>query len=234
MRYEDFGPTLAAEKLAERHGIVVSAGTVRTIMIGRGLWKAGKEGQRHRAQRERRARRGQMVQVDGSCHDWFEGRRAKAVLLGYIDDASSAFVHGLFVEGETTEALMGATWEYARRHGLPQSIYVDRDSIYVVNRQATVEEQLRDAQPQTQFDRAMEELGIQMILARSPQAKGRVERLFKTLQDRLVKELRLRGISTLEEANRYLDEEYRAAHNERFAVEPLEATDAHRPAPSEA
>jgi hypothetical protein len=232
--YEDFGPTLAAEKLKERHGMQVSVGTVRAIMVEKGLWKPGREGKRHRAQRERRARRGQMVQVDGSSHDWFEGRRGKAVLLAYIDDASSAFVHGVFVEGDTTEELMRATWEYARRHGLPESMYVDRDSIYVVNRQATVEEQLRDAQPQTQFDRAMEELGIQVILARSPQAKGRVERLFKTLQDRLVKEMRLRGISTLEEANRYLDEEYCAAHNERFAVEPLESPDAHRTAPSEA
>jgi hypothetical protein len=232
-RYEDFGPTMAAEKLAERHGLRASVGTVRKIMMEDGLWKAGTEGKRHRARRERRARRGEMIQVDGSHHDWFEGRRGKAVLLGFIDDATSEFVYGVFVEGETTEELMRATWEYGRRHGLPGSLYVDCDSIYVVNRQATIAEQLRDMQPQTQFDRAMEELDIEVILARSPQAKGRVERLFKTLQDRLVKEMRLRGISTLEEANRYLDEEYLAVHNDKFAVEALEAHDAHRAAPLE-
>ena len=232
--YADFGPTLAAEKLAERHGIVVSGGSVRMIMIEQGLWKAGRAGKRHRAWRERRARRGQMLQVDGSYHDWFEGRHGKVVLLAYIDDASSRLEYAVFVEGATTEALMRATWESARRHGLPESLYVDHDSIYAVNRQATVAEQLRDVQPQTQFDRAMEELGIHMILAGSPQAKWRVERLFKTLQFRLVKELLLRDICTPAEANRYLDEEYCAAHNERFAVVALEAADAHRVAPSEA
>ena len=233
-QYGDFGPTLAAEKLAERHGLAVSVGTVRKIMVAAGIWQAGKQGKRHRARRERRARCGEMVQVDGSYHDWFEGRRAKAVLLAFIDDATSRLAYALFVEGETTEAVMTAMWEYIERNGLPLSIYVDRDSIYVVNRQATVEEQLRDKQPQTHFDRAMEELSVQVILARSPQAKGRVERLFKTLQDRLVKELRLRGISTLAEANRYLWEEYLPAHNKRFAVEPRETQDAHRAAPSAA
>jgi len=231
-QYEDYGPTLAQEKLAERHGIAVGVSTVRSVMIEHKLWQPGRRGRRHRAWRERRRCVGQMIQVDGSYHDWFEGRRGKAVLLAFIDDASSRVMYAVFVEAETTVALMQSAWAYVVRYGLPDSLYVDRDSIYAVNRQAAVEEQLRDAQPQTQFDRAMEELGVTMILARSPQAKGRVERLFKTLQDRLVKELRLRGLSTLTIANQYLEQDYLAAHNARFAVEPAQEQDTHRRVPA--
>lgn len=232
-KYGDFGPTLAQEYLAAGHGLRLSVSVVRQVMMGSGQWRGRRRGERHRAKRERRAAVGMMIQVDGSVHDWFEGRRGKAVLLAFIDDASSRLLHAEFVEGETTRAMMVAMWRYIEKHGVPGSVYVDRDSIYVVNRQATIEEELRDVQPQTQFDRAMEEVGVTVILARSPQAKGRVERLFQTLQDRLVKALRLRGINTITAANEYLRDEYCAEHNARFSVTPATAEDAHHAVPAE-
>jgi transposase len=226
--YRDFGPAFANEKLQERHGLQLSAYALRKGMIKVGLWRARRHKPFHRAWRPRKACLGEMVQVDGSDHDWFEGRGPRCVLMAFVDDATSRVVLGRFGESEDTLTLMRLTWEYLRRYGRPQSFYVDKDSIYKINRQASLDEEVRDEQPMTQFSRAMSELGITVICANSPQAKGRVERLFKTLQDRLVKDMRLAGISSIEAANRFVSQGYWDQHNARFQEEPANHTDAHR------
>lgn len=228
-KYEDFGPTFANEKLNKLHGIEISTTALRSGMIQDGIWKAKKPMPKHRAWRERRACVGMLVQLDGSDHDWFEGRGPRCVLIIYIDDATSRVLHGEFVHVEDTLTLLRTTKIYLLGHGRPIAFYVDKDSIYKVNLQATVEEELRDLDPITQFTRAMGELNIEVIPANSPQAKGRVERGFGTHQDRLVKELRLAGISTMEAANKFLREIYIPDHNARCAVDPANRTDAHRP-----
>jgi hypothetical protein len=227
--YDDFGPTLANEKLIERHGLRLSTSTLRTGMIAEGLWTARRSGERHRAWRERRPCVGMMVQLDGSDHDWFEGRGPRCVLLIFIDDATSRILHGVFIPVENTHHLMTAVRDYLTRLGRPVALYVDKGSIYRVNRRSSIEEELSGSESVTQFTRAMTELDIEMIFAHSPQAKGRVERGFHTHQDRLVKELRLAGISTMPEANRFLNEVHIPRHNARFAVEPKDPVDAHRP-----
>ena len=226
--YPDFGPTFANEKIRDVHNMTLSTPVLRGGMMRAGLWKPRRQKDRHRAWRERRACVGELVQLDGSEHDWFEGRGPRCALLIFIDDATSRILHGEFVPVEDTLSLLGAVKTYLERYGRPAAFYVDRDSIYKVNRQATVEEELRDAQPVTQFSRAMGELDIQMIFALSPQAKGRVERGFRTHQDRLVKELRLAEISTMKGANVFLQEDYIPSHNARYAVEPASSLDAHR------
>lgn len=225
--WDGFGPTFASEKLEGYHRIDLSKETVRQLMLQTGAWEKGRRGWKHRQWRERRACVGMLVQVDGSDHDWFEDRGPRCALLIYIDDATSRILHAEFVEVEDTLTLMRSTWTYLERHGRPTAFYVDKDSIYKVNRPAKYESlQLDEAV--TQFTRAMGELGIEVICADSPQAKGRVERGFDTHQDRLVKELRLRAISNRTDANRYLTE-YVAQHNARFAVDAASPVDAHRP-----
>ena len=228
-KYHDFGPTLANEKLWKLHGIRISTYALRRAMTRAGIWKPRKQKGTHRSWRERRHCVGMLTQLDGSFHAWFEGRGPKCVLLIYIDDATSRILYGEFINVEDTLTLMRTTKAYLLRYGRPIAIYVDKDSIYNVNQSASIEEQLRDSDPITQFTRAMGELGITIILANSPQAKGRVERGFGTHQDRLVKELRLAGISTIEAANKFLREVYIPDHNDRCAVEPANRTDAHRP-----
>ena len=227
--YPDFGPTFANEKLRARHYLVLSTETLRQGMLRAGLWMPRCQRTRHRAWRPRRACVGELVQLDGSDHAWFEGRGPRCVLLIYIDDATSRILDGEFVKVEDTWTLLRTTKRYLERQGRPVAFYVDKDSIYRVNRQASIEEQLQDTAPLTQFTRAMTELGIEVIPAHSPQAKGRVERSFDTHQDRLVKELRLAKISDRESANRFLRQRYLPSHNARFAVEPANPTDAHRP-----
>jgi hypothetical protein len=227
--YVDFGPTFANEKLLNIHGLRVSIFALRKEMIRAGLYKPHRFAPKHRAWRERRASRGELVQLDGSDHDWFEGRGPRCVLLIFIDDATSQIPFGRFIPVEDTLNLMAAARDYLRLWGRPVAFYVDKDSIYKVNRQVTIEEELRDDPPITQFTRAMEELDIQVLCANSPQAKGRVERGFRTHQDRLVKELRLAGISTIEKANDFLRDVYIPDHNRRCAVEPRCPVDAHRP-----
>ena len=227
--WEGFGPVFAREKLDEFHGIKLGKTTVRALMIAANLWEVRRRGTRHRAWRERRICVGMLTQLDGSDHEWFEGRAPRCVLLIYIDDATSRILYGEFVNVEDTLTLMRSTKTYLEQRGRPSAFYVDKDSIYKINRQASIDEQLRDEQPMTQFTRAMSELGIGVIAADSPQAKGRVERGFDTHQDRLVKELRLRGISTMEAANRYLWDNYIPEHNARYAVEPASSRDLHRP-----
>lgn len=228
-RYNDFGPTFACEKLEEWHGVELSISTVRRLMIGAELWRSRKPKARHRRWRPRREQVGMLILVDGSEHDWFEGRGKRCVLIIFIDDATSRILYAEFVSSEDTEHLLRATRRYIEQYGRPIALYVDRDSIYKINRQATIEEALRDVYPLTQYTRAMDELGIRVICALSPQAKGRVERSFGTHQDRLVKELRLAGISSIEAANRFLNEVYIPRHNERFAQVPADERDAHRP-----
>lgn len=227
--YADFGPTFACEKLDERHDITIGVSTLRRAMVRDGVWRAHRQKIRHHAWRARKACVGELVQVDGSIHDWFEGRGGKCWLIVFIDDATSKILWAEFANAEDTLTLMRLSREYLKRLGRPLAYYVDKDSIYKTTRNASVDEQLRDEQPMTQFTRAMSELDIRVICAHSPQAKGRVERGFKTHQDRLVKELRLADINDIVAANRFLREVYIPAHNARFARPPANKTNAHRP-----
>ena len=226
-QYGDFGPTLAAEKLAERHGIAVSAETLRGWLLAKGVTHFRRRKRPHRAWRMRKAHIGELVQLDGSHHDWLEGRGPACVLLAYIDDASSR-VFARFYDHEGTIPAMDSFQRYGRRYGIPLALYADKHTTYQSPAEPTVAEQLTGTKPQSQFGRALSELGVELIAAHSPQAKGRVERLFKTFQDRLIKELRLAGATTLEDANRFL-EEYLPRYNRRFAVPPAQAADLHQP-----
>jgi len=229
-RYGDFGPTLAAEKLAERHGITLSAETVRGWLLAKGVTHFQRRKRPHRAWRERKAHVGELVQLDGSHHDWLEGRGPRCVLMAYIDDASSR-VYARFYAYEGTIPAMDSFQRYIQRYGIPLAIYADKHSTYHSPAEPTVAEQLAGVEPRSQFGRALGELGVELIPAHSPQAKGRVERLFKTFQDRLIKELRLAGGSTLDEANRFL-EDYLPIYNQRFSVQPVQPADLHRPRPA--
>jgi hypothetical protein len=229
-RYGDFGPTLAAEKLAERHGITLSDETLRLWLRAQGIDHFTRRKRPHRAWRERRGHRGELVQVDGSHHDWFEGRGPRGVLMAYIDDASSR-VYARFYEYEGTLPAMDSFQRYVTRYGVPLAVYADKHTTYQSPAPPTVDDQLAGVKPTSQFGRALGELGVELIPAHSPQAKGRVERLFGTFQDRLIKELRLAGVATLDEANRFL-EGYLPIYNRRFVVQPAQAADLHRPSPA--
>ncbi len=230
-RYGDFGPTLATEHLA-KEGMVVDHETLRRWLKESGEWRPRRRRQKHRQWRERKASFGEMVQMDGSEHDWFEGRRGRAVVMVAVDDATNR-VMARFFEGETTHACYDLMEGWIRRHGVPQSLYVDRDSIYRCERERSVAEEVAGEEARTQFGRAMKELGVELILANSPQAKGRVERTNGTLQDRLVKGLRLAGIKDLEGANEYLEAVYLPDHNRRFMVKAMSEADVHRGMPRE-
>ncbi|MGH9261986.1 MAG: ISNCY family transposase, partial [Acidimicrobiales bacterium] len=230
-QYGDFGPTLAVEYLAREGRVVVAVETLRQWLLAAGLWQPRRRRRLHRSRRLRKPHLGELVQMDGSHHDWFEGRRAWAVLMVMIDDATGR-VYARFFEAETTAAALETFREYTRHYGLPRALYVDRDSIYRTDREPTAAEALAGQEPRTQFGRAMAELGVDVLLARSPQAKGRVERCNGTLQDRLVKALRQRGISDLAGANAFLAEEFLAEFNARFTVKPVEAADLHRRVPA--
>lgn len=224
-RYSDFGPTLAHEKLTEEHGIQLSRESVRKIMIREEIWrpKKARKAVIHQM-RERRACFGELVQIDGSPHAWFEGRGPKCTLLIYVDDATGQLGELLFVPRETYFGYSEATRHYLERYGKPIAFYSDKHGIFRVNQP----QPLGLGKGVTQFGRAMQELDIQIICANTPQAKGRVERAGQTLQDRLVKELRLRGISDMETGNAYLPE-FRDDYNGRFAVVPRSNHNAHRP-----
>jgi transposase len=219
--YRDFGPTLAAEYLAERHGYRHSVETLRQWMIGAGMWqpKRARHAPVHRL-RERRAQVGELVQIDGSPHAWLEGRGPRCCLLAFIDDATGRLQYARFVPVESTRAYLDALHAYVLRYGRPVAFYSDRHSIFTKH-------DPEDPTP-TQFERAVRALEIEPILARTPQAKGRVERAFQTLQDRLVKALRLAGVASLEAANAALPA-FTARYNARFARPAREPDDAHRP-----
>ena len=223
--YEDFGPTLTHEKLTEVHHLRLSRERVRQLMIEEGIWKpkrAKKAGARQ--MRERRACLGELVQIDGSDYDWFEGRGPRCTLLVFIDDATGQLLELWFVPHESFFGYAEAGRHYFAHYGKPVAFYSDKHGIFRINQEQT----LGKGSGLTQFGRAMAELDIQIICANSPQAKGRVERANQTLQDRLVKELRLHQISDMQSANAYLPE-FRADFNRRFAVAPRSAHDAHRP-----
>lgn len=228
--YHDFGPTFAMEKLKDHHSVVFSVDTLRKEMVTAGLWKARKRKVKEiHPYRERRACLGELVQLDGSPHDWFEGHSASCTLLAFIDDATNRIMDGMFVDYEGTFTLFGAVEHYLSIHGKPLAFYVDKHSTFKINRQATIEEDLKDKQAQSQFARAMENMGIEVICANSPQAKGRVENLFGTLQDRLIKEMRLAGINGKEEGTKFFRQVYLPGHNARFAVLPREKANLHKP-----
>jgi hypothetical protein len=227
-QYLGFGPTLLSEKL-ELHGIWWSHDTTRRVLKEAGLMEVTRRGRRSRKRRMRKARFGEMVQMDGSHHDWFEGRGPRCVLMTVIDDATGKR-RGQFFAGETVEAAMATLSGWCERFGVPESLYVDRHGIYRADREATLDELERGRRPVTQFGRAMKELDVRLILARSPQAKGRVERSNGVMQDRLVKELRLEKISTIEQANAWLKRSgFWEQMDEKFAVEAREDVDGHRP-----
>jgi len=223
-RYHDFGPTLAREKLSELHDLSLGTEAVRQLMIADGLWRPrrARKAVIHQL-RERRASYGELVQLDGSPHDWFEGRAERCTLLNFVDDATSRLMHLRFVECESTFNYFAAVRAYVLEHGKPRAFYSDKLGVFRVNMPNPV-----SGTGRTQFGRAMAELSIELLCAHSPQAKGRVERANQTLQDRLVKELRLRSICSAAEANAYLPEFIRD-YNRRFAVAPRSAQDAHRP-----
>ena len=224
-RYRDFGPTLAHEKLTEIHALRLCRESVRGIMITEGLWKPkrAKQPETHQM-RERRACFGELVQIDGSDHAWFEGRGPRCTLLVYIDDATGRLGELWFVPEETFFGYCEASRHYFERYGKPVAFYSDKHGIFRVNQPRP----LGLSSGLTQFGRAMQELDVQILCANTPQAKGRVERANQTLQDRLVKELRLLGISDIDSANAYLPE-FRTDYNRRFAVQPRSTHDAHRP-----
>ncbi|MBL6983962.1 MAG: ISNCY family transposase [Anaerolineales bacterium] len=224
-RYDDFGPTLAHEKLTEIHGLKISRESVRGLMITEGLWKPKKLKRPPVHQmRERRACFGELVQIDGSPHAWFEDRGPRCTLLVFIDDATGQLGELRFVELETFFGYCEAVRHYVGRHGKPVAFYSDKHGIFKVNQQRP----LGLSSGLTQFGRAMQELDIEILCANTPQAKGRVERANQTLQDRLVKELRLHGISDMQSGNAYLPK-FLDDFNKRFAVVPRSNHDAHRP-----
>jgi transposase len=224
-KYADFGPSLAHEKLVELHGLKLSDESVRRLMIAEGIWKPkrAKRPPVHQL-RERRACFGELMQIDGSDHAWFEERGPKCTLLMYIDDATGQLLELQFVAEETFFAYCEASRRYFERYGKPVAFYSDKHGIFRVNQ----ERPLGTTSGLTQFRRAMQALDIQIICANTPQAKGRIERANQTLQDRLVKELRLRGISDMPAGNAYLPE-FQEDFNRRFAVPPRSNYDAHRP-----
>ena len=224
-KYWDFGPTFASEKLCEEEDLKINKETLRQWMIHEGLWKGkSRRSPSLHQTRQRRSRFGELVQIDGSHHDWFEGRRPKCCLLVFIDDATSKLVSMLFEESETTLGYLRCTQSHIEVYGRPLAYYSDRHSIFRTSRPNSVSGLFED----TQAHRALKELGIELICAYSSQAKGRVERANQTLQDRLIKEMRLRGIATIEEANAYLPT-FINAYNKRFSIEAESPEDAHRP-----
>lgn len=228
-KYNGFGPTLVSEKLFENEKIKKSDETLRKWLITAGLWQQKRKKRKHRKWRERKSYRGEMVQMDGSHHDWLEGRGPRLVLMGYIDDADNK-AYGRFYEYEGTIPAMDSFKRYIRKNGLPQSVYFDNHTTYKSPRKATIEEELENRDPMSQFERALSELDVHFIHAKSAPAKGRVERLFRTLQDRLVKELRLANAKTLEEANKVLYN-FLPKFNKRFSIKPHKKESLYRPIP---
>lgn len=228
-KYPDFGPTLASEKLLEKDNLAINDETLRLWLIEAKIPYKKRRKRPHRERRERRARLGELVQTDGSHHDWFEGRGPRCVLMGYIDDATGR-PWGRFEPYEGTLPAMRSLRGYIKRYGIPGALYLDKHMTYRSPKQQTIEDELAGRRAMSQFQRAAEELGIQVIHADSPQAKGRVERLFRTFQDRLIKEMRLANICGIEEGNRFLSH-YLPLYYKRFGVVPAAQGDMHRPMP---
>lgn len=225
VEYQGFGPTFASEKLKELENLNINRETLRQWMIEQGLWKGrSRKTARIHQSRERRPQFGELVQIDGSHHDWFEGRAPKCCLLVFVDDATSKILGLCFFEQETTLGYMQVIQQHLEAYGRPIAYYSDKHSIFRTTREHCTDGRFTD----TQLERALRELRIELICAHSSQAKGRVERANKTLQDRLIKELRLRGISSIEAGNAYAPE-FMSDYNRRFGVEPNSIEDAHLP-----
>jgi hypothetical protein len=226
-KYDDFGPTLAQETLFERDGLQISVSTLRRALVAAGLWKRKKNGSEYRSRREPRARFGELIQFDGSHHDWFEGRGAPCCLITMIDDATKVRL-SLFFDEETMFGAMSVLKRWIERYGIPESLYCDRKNACVLTREPTDAALLAGIlKPKSHCGRACDRLGIEVIPANSPQAKGRVERNHGVDQDRLVKALRLEGISAIADANRFLRETYLPVMNDKFSRPAKSADDAH-------
>lgn len=228
-KYNDFGPTLASEKLFEIDKIKINDETLRLWLIQENVPYKKRKKRPHRQWRQRKQCFGEMVQIDGSCHDWLEGRGEVCVFMGYIDDATGN-PFGRFYPYEGTFPAMDSFKRYVKKYGIPVSIYLDKHATYKSTKKPSVEDELNNVEPLSRFARAVTELGVDVIYADSPQAKGRIERLFNTFQDRLIKEMRLKGIKTIEEANKFLPQ-YLPIYAKRFAVKPANDTDMHRSIP---
>jgi transposase len=223
-KYYDCGPTFTAEKLAERDNIALSVQTVRRFMFEAGLWVKKRRHKQHRYWRKRKDYRGQMVQVDCSIHPWFAGSDQFFTYIRFVDDATSELLYSQFINSESNEGVMRATMEYFELHGIPMSIYTDKGKVFKVNHHNP------DGVFITQYERILESLDVELIHAHSPQAKGCVERSFSTDQDRLVKELRLAEINTIDEANKFILEYYIPNFNKKFSCPPAKPDNLHRPA----
>jgi transposase len=228
-KYKDFNLAHATEKLDEVHGIQLSDETLRLWLNEAEIPYKKRKARKHRRWRERKAHFGELVQIDGSHHDWFEGRGPVCVFMGYIDDATNT-VYGRFYDYEGVMPAMDSMKRYIQRYGIPKSVYLDKHTTYKSWAEPTIEEQLNGQKPMSHFEKSLAELAVQVIHANSPQAKGRVERLFKTLQDRLVKEMRLVGIKSVKEANEFLAT-YLPKYNRKFRKQAASPADIHRPAP---
>jgi transposase len=226
---EGFGPTLAAEHLGEEDGIAIDHETLRRWMLEAGLWSRRRKRKKHCQRRERKPHFGELVQLDGSFHDWLEERGPRGCVMNMVDDATSTTQARMGKE-ETIWAAVHVLRAWIQHYGVPRALYTDWKNVY--KRKATPGEQLRGEVPVTQFGRMCQKLGIQIIAASSPQAKGRVERNHGTHQDRLIKKLRRKGIASYEAANQYLEQEYLPQHNRRFARPPAQAEDYHGHKPS--
>jgi hypothetical protein len=225
-KYSDFGPTFACEKLLDVHEIKLSDETLRLWLNQENIFYEKRKGRKHRQWRERKRHFGEMVQMDGSHHDWFEGRGPECVIMGYIDDATGT-VYGRFYDYEGTMPAMDSFKRYIKRYGIPQCVYLDKHSTYKSNAKRSIEDELEDRKPMSQFERSLTELGVTVIHANSPQAKGRIERSFRTLQDRLVKEMRLAKVNSVVQANEFLIK-YHPIYNAKFKVKPVSEVDVHQ------
>ena len=226
-RYRGFGPTLASEKLEEEDGIRVDHETLRRWLISGGMWERQRKPRKHRQRRERKPCFGDLIQMDGSHHEWFEGRGPKSCLLSMVDDATGITM-AMMAEEETTESAMLLLKEWIMTYGMPVALYTDRKNVYIVDRARTEEEVMTGKEPLSAFGKVCKKLGIRIIAARSPQAKGRVERKHGVYQDRWVKELRIKGVDDLAGANRLLGS-FTGRLNEKFAKDPASEEDHHRP-----
>lgn len=226
-KYHDFGPTLTTEKLEESHKITLDRESLRQILINNNLWKPKprKKPKKRHVWRERRSNYGEMQQFDGSYHKWFENRGEECCLLLSVDDATGAITKAKFDQHEGVVPVFNFWWEYGKKNGFPCEIYLDKFSTYKINHKSAQD----NSELITQFERAMDQVGVRLITAHSPEAKGRVERMNGTLQDRLIKELRLKNISSIKEANKFLEKEFIPKFNARFAVISRDKANLHKP-----
>jgi transposase len=230
-RYIGFGPTLASEKL-EKDGYKIDHETLRKLLIKEGLWELKRKREQHRERRERKRHFGEMVQIDGSHHKWFGDEHEMNCLFNLVDDATKTTLSQMDT-GETTDIAMTTLWEWINKFGIPQSLYCDRKNVFVTDREPTVEEQLRNEEPLTFFGKACKKLGIRIIVANSPQAKGRVERNHAVYQDRFVKELKLLNIKDIDSANKLLKTSFVDELNNKFSIDPINDVDYHKDVPKD-